>query len=355
MSDESGDVRARRADAEAVSLEGDPAPAVRILAVLVLYRCSLLESKTWQSLMSQVEAESQSDTGFRLLICINGASTDGPGAADEPAFPQSMPAWVRIVSVSKNAGLAWAYDYALALAGREGAGWLLTLDQDTELPADFLIRMQAKAGELDGRRGIGAIVPRLTSEAGKPLSPVIAGLQEQAVSIQVPGVVDGDVRAYNSGALMRVAALQAIGGYDRRFWLDYLDHAIFRALHAGGYEVWIESSLVLRHQLSLDAGRETMGEERFRNFAMAEAAFQDLHAGRMTRGLYLLRLMLRAVNQKRRGDPAHFFRTTVGLIGERLLLSRQERTHRWEASLAGVLAVPDVTMHLDHDAQDKEA
>ena len=315
---------------------------MNIIAVLVLYRCSLQESASWQSIRQQVQA--QPGSGLQLMVCINGVS-----AADRTAvslsLPADLPGWVQVVSVTGNYGLAWAYEYALTMAKQSGVHWLLTLDQDTELPNDFLPGMQRRAHDLSSDGRIGAIVPRLVNDRGKALSPLVAGIRERIIAVEGAGIVPGEVRAYNSGALIRVAALQEIGGYDRRFWLDYLDHALFHTLHVHGFQVWVEGDLALRHQLSLEDGREAMTKPRFHNFARAEAAFRDLHVGLGGRLLYLGRLMLRAVNQKRRSDPPHFFHTTVGMIRERLFISRRERLRRWEASVAGVVSEPEITMH----------
>ena len=319
------------------------APGAGVVAVLVLYQCALWDSATWRSIQEQAR-EAPTVSGFQLLVCINGISTHAQ-IAEQIALNAGLPAWVSVVSVSGNFGLAWAYDYAFGVAQRTGAAWLLTLDHDTVLPPDFLPRMQRRAEEVRDRRRVGAIVPRLVSDRGKALSPFVAGVQERSLGMKVDGVPNGEVRAYNSGAWMRVEALKEIGGYDRRFWLDYLDHATFHALYMRGFQVWVEGEMELRHQLSLEDGREAISEERFRNFATAEAAFRDLHAGVAGRLLYLGRLMLRVVNQKRRGDPPHFFRTTSRLIRERLLLSRRERLRRWQDSVAEVSAAPEIAVY----------
>ena len=322
-------------------MSGDPgASGVSIFAVLVLYQCSLEQSASWRSIRKQVETGLRA---FELLVCVNDVPVDGRSRG--LSLPAELPAWVEVVSVAGNYGLAWAYDYALTIAKESGTEWMLTLDQDTELPDGFLLCMEERANQLSGRSMVGAIVPRLVNDEGKALSPVAAGVRERRILIDRPGVVDAEVRAYNSGALIRVAALERSGGYDHRFWLDYLDHSVFHALHVHGFRVWVESELKLRHQLSLEDGREAMTEERFRNFATAEAAFRDLHAGWAGRLLYLGRLILRAVNQRRRGDPLHFFETTLRLIRERLLVSRVERLRRWEASIAGRVSIPEIRIN----------
>ena len=315
-----------------------------ILAVLVLYRCSLQESMTWKTLLSQMDSKLAESIQFQLLICENGALS-----------PESartlLPAWAEYVGVRENHGLAWAYHLALMRAKERGAAWLLTLDQDTALPPDFLRRIAAPAKEsgemrVVAGRPIGAVVPQLASEDGRVHSPVIASVRgERMVPRGYQGPGEGEVRAYNSAALVRVDALTRIGGYDRRFWLDYLDHATFHSMHRAGYGVWICGDLQLGHHLSLHDDRGRLSEQRFMNFSAAESAFRDLHASWVERILFTCGLFLRAINQRRRRDPEHFLRTTLSIVKARLFVPRAERLRRWEAEVAPMSAEPKIVLH----------
>jgi GT2 family glycosyltransferase len=156
----------------------------------------------------------------------------------------------------------------------------------------------------------------------------------------------GDVRPFNSAALLRVAALQKTGGYDRRFWLNYLDHSVFHALQQAGYLVWIAGDLQVKHHLSLHEGRDRMTEEHFHHFSGAESAFRDLYASRFEGLVFTVRLLLRALNQKRRRDPQHFLRTTMAILKGRLFVSRKERIRRWEMEVASMAGEPRIAVQL---------
>ncbi len=307
---------------------------VKLLAVLVLYRCSLRDSATWKSIHSQVNDALTPVADFHLLVCMNG--TDEVSA-------EFTPDWVEFASVRDNHGLAWAYNYGLQQALQYGADWLLTLDQDTKLPEDFLLKMSQRAQLLSENAQVAAIVPQLVSESGRVHSPVVAGkLRERPVQVGFTGLIEGDVRPFNSAALTRVSALRSIGGYDRRFWLDYLDHTVFRTLYEHGFSIWIEGALQVKHHLSLHDGRAGITEERFYHFAAAEAAFRDLHASWAEGAVFTAWLMGRAVRQKWRGDPRYFLRTTLYVLRQRLFLSRKERLRRWELEVAPMSSVPQI-------------
>ncbi len=303
---------------------GRPPASMKVMAVLVLYRCPLAESDCWASLKSQVQ-DLSADLNFRLLICENEAG--------QSAAPM-LPTWAEYLPRKENAGIAWAYNAGLQRGLAIDAAWLLTLDQDTVLPVDFLRQMFARAAALDHRQDIAAIVPELVSTTGEIYSPFIAKTSyESALPAGFKGVARGDVRAFNSGALVRVTWLKRNGGYDSRFWLDFLDHALFRAIGRSGGRVWIAGDIRLEHRLSLTEDRASMSEERFQNFLEAESASLDLYGTRAEGWLYTARLMGRIVKQRRRNDPRGFTRQTWRLLARRLGMTRQHRIRLWRENL----------------------
>ena len=312
---------------------------VSILAVLVLYRRSIEESVTWKALLGQVDGKLKESVDFHLLVCDNGPLSY---AHEVPL----LPGWADYVGVHDNHGLAWAYNLGLARAQERGAEWIMTLDQDTALPPDFLGRM-AKLAKQDDSEAAEAIVPQLVSEHGHVHSPVIAGMMgETMVPLGFRGMADGEVRPFNSAAMVRTSALAAVGGYDRRFWMNYLDHSIFHALQKAGFKIRIAGEVQVQHHLSLHEGREHMSEQHFKHFSAAESAFRDLYACRLEGWLFTARLLLRAINQKRRHDPAHFFRATLVVLKSRLFIGRRERIRRWEADMTLMAADPQIAFQV---------
>ena len=299
---------------------------VRLQGVLVIYRCKLKQSPAWLSLERQVDASLLQNLDFELLVCENGA---------EGSAPTDLPSWVTYQASERNLGLAWAYNQGLERARARSAGWLLTLDQDTTLPDTFLVSMGAHLRHVSAAKNIGAVVPQLVGPDGRVHSPARVKLSgERPLPVGFTGVISRRAFAYNSAAILRVSALEAVGGYDRRFWLDYLDHALFRALYSSGQRVWVAGDVQVQHHLSLHEGREQLSETRFRNFARAESAFRDLHETLSARLLFTARLLLRVLAQRRRGDAEHFTRTTLSVLRERLFTRRRRRISLWEQSLA---------------------
>jgi GT2 family glycosyltransferase len=296
---------------------------VKFYAVIVLYRRELQQSQTWRTLVPLVEKLAGSPV-FSLLICEN----EPPEAADV-----ELPKWAERLSRADNGGLAWAYNAGLQRAIATGAQWLLTLDQDTHLPTDFLEKMTSNVSALSKRQEIAAIVPQLISVTGEVYSPFFAKLgRERAVSRGFTGIGRGDLRAFNSAALLRVSWLEKIGGYPSLFWLDFLDHATFRSLREAGGEIWIDGQLQLEHHLSLKEERHSMNEPRIAKFLQAESGVVDLYGSFLDRWLYTARLPLRLGNQWRRGDNQFFLKQTKLLLLQRLTTRRRQRLAAWMES-----------------------
>ena len=228
----------------------DPVPsaASTITAVVVLYRRSPAESDALTSLLRVLREEPTLAARFSVLVYDNSPQDQ---ASSLPSFP------VAYHHDPANGGLASAYNYALAQAEAAGTPWLLLLDQDTSLAAAFLQELASLSEELLPSKNVAAIVPKLFSR-GTMYSPEEHSLDQlhhvfphrsHTLPPGAEGPQSARISAYNSGSTLRVAALLAIGGFPREFWLDYLDHAVFHALQQQGSRVFVMQA-VLEQQLS---------------------------------------------------------------------------------------------------------
>ena len=296
--------------------------AFDVLAVIVLYKMRLNESAAFRTLMA-ARSVLPRQRDLRVLLYDNSSETDDPGA---------LPAGVRYEAPRQNAGLATAYNRALAIAECESCIWLLTLDQDTTLPFNFLAQLREAALDLESDDRVAAIVPCMT-DAGRALSPVIVKLfSEQYLPSAFTGISNGETRALNSASLFRVSALKKIGGYDPYFWLDYVDTSIFRKLYLQGKSVYVAGNIQVEHSLSL-LHRADLAPDRFRNILQAECAFCDLYGGRR-RGLVLtIRLLGRIWRQQRRGDNIAFRKMTWEMFKRRIFQPKAKRIREWRCEM----------------------
>jgi len=199
-----------------------------------------------------------------------------------------------------NGGTRAAYASAAARASACGADWVLFLDQDTEPPADFPERIGRALRDAAGR-GVppAALVPRVVHDARlvSPARITASGAVRPAPLPEAGTRGAGAPTAISSGALLRTDVLTAILPAPADFWLDYLDHWLFRSLHERGCTI-APIDCELRHSLSVASG-EPLSPARFANVLRAERAFVG-RPGPVTELAYRLRLAVRALRWSRR-------------------------------------------------------
>lgn len=293
---------------------------LKVTAVIVLYRTAPCDSPAFRTVMDARARFGAEGGELRVLLWDNS-----------PAAPQvDLPDGVHYFADPSNSGLATAYNHALAWAGEHGSEWLLTLDQDTAVPKDFFERMAAAASASTRYAGVGAVVPQIAT-GGHRLSPnwFRFGAIPRWYRSGFIGVPKEPVFAFNSGAMLRVAALEQVGGYDPRFWLDNSDAMIFTKLHEHGKRVYVAGDIQVEHEFSMKDMQRRMSPERYRNALFAETAFWDLRMNRTAGWERALRLIVRLVKQQLRGDSAELRRITREALTRRLFVPRRRRIEAW--------------------------
>lgn len=245
-----------------------------IYVVIVLFNQGAADSAAVTAFTEALAVDARLASQFRLLLYDNSPEA------------QSIPPTYEYHHDPTNEGLAAAYNYALGRAAAEQCGWLLLLDQDTQVTRDYLEEVVALTGELSGNSRVSAIVPKLKSDKGikSPTLDFLEWLRRQAqfprrralfATTETYGLQEEQFSAFNSASVVRVESLQKIGGFPKAFWLDFLDVAVFNALHASGTRLFVMHS-TLAHELSLDTKRfyERAGSlARYQNFLGAMVRF----------------------------------------------------------------------------------
>jgi len=310
----------------------NPAPAFRATAVIVLYRMAAEDSPAYCSL---IEAQRNlGATGERVQIVL----WDNSPSAQEP---RHLSPKIRYLHDPRNLGLANAYNRALEIASSEDFDWLITLDQDTEVPRDYLTLLAAAARLCVDRSDIGAIVPQLAA-GHRQLSPYYFAWRflPRWYRSGYQGVPKDPVFAFNSGAMIRVAALQQIRGYDPRFPLEYSDTAMFHKLHQHGKRIYIAGNIQPKHEFSLIEMDRLLSGQRYRRTMLAESAFWDLNMSPLAGMERTCRLFLRMLRQFVRRERLELRRVTAESLLMRILQSRRSRLRKWYEFLSanGALA-----------------
>ncbi len=300
-----------------------PRSIIRLFAVVVVYKMLPGESSSLQTLLAASAKTSSDELALRILVWDNT-----PGGQD----PGELPNEVLYVSAPNNPGLAVAYNHVLKLAEAEGYEWLLTLDQDSILPASFLSRMAELACELRSVKTVGAIVPQVIAD-GRIISPFqfLFGALPHWFHRGYVGISRRAAYAANSGATLRVRALSEIGGYDPMFPLDLSDTNLFHRLHDSGKSVFVAGDLLVHHDFALLNKHARMSIERYDASLLDDCAFWDMYMGPTARFERILRFAVRICKGLFRSGESSFQERTLLELKRRLLKRRQKRIAEWRA------------------------
>lgn len=257
----------------------------RILPILVLYNCALQESSTYRTFIAS--SRRCSTDAKRIAIYDN--------SPERQVGEQEKGQLLAYRHNPGNGGLTAAYNWGLELAVQDGSSWLALLDQDSELPLDFMADAAANASAYAYREEVAAVVPHVTSREVQISPSRVKFGRLTLVPATFTGIVPYESTAINSGVLIKTSFVSAQGGFSPFYWLDGLDHWLFHRIHAAGKTVAVSASVV-EHDLSVRDYRRKVDAERYRNIMNAEAAFVTTNRPHEI-PVYLLRLFFRTWKQ----------------------------------------------------------
>lgn len=300
--------------------DGMPGTA-RILAIVVLYKMSLTESQTIQGLIQAFVRYPELHNSLSVLIWDNSPT---------PLKDSQLLSSFTYKHSPKNLGVSGAYNRAMKIAEAMGCEWLLLLDQDTAVPADFLPQMLKLGSRFLNKPEIAAVVPFLV-DGDRILSPLKVLFKKRTpLDPLFEGVYPGEVSAANSGTLMRIDALKQIGGYNEDFWFEFSDVVVFHMLHQHGKQIYIAGDLLLKHKIAVLDFENSMSPERYLGFIAAEGAYWDTYGTVIEQAFHTSRLLERAIRQKRCFKDSAYAKITLAYFLRRLFLSKKYRLRWWK-------------------------
>lgn len=285
-----------------------------ILAILVLYRLSPEESPAFCTLRQLLSEDSQAAARFACILYDNS-----PAPQDVPVTP--FPCDYR--HDSSNPGLARPYQLGLNHALAQHLPWLLLLDQDTTITGEYLREVLAVLDRVNSDSHVIALAPKLL-QGDLMLSPHWPNRHPNPEPLlHKEGLLDQKMRIFNSGSLLRVAALASAGGFPADYPLDYLDHAVFHKLQDRGGRAYLLRS-GLQHSLSclqIDLLREFTTSYRTRLTMNAESRYYRQFGTPRERVLYVLRRSRLGLRMLGAGQ----FRNALSLLRHSLDLSHIDK------------------------------
>jgi hypothetical protein len=229
--------------------------------VIVLYRCTLSESKSFRTLTENLE---QISIDYELIIYNNDSKTYIPEVKD-----------ILIVNSDGNNMLCGAYNFALERAVEFNRRWLLLFDQDTNITLDYLNEIEGfiKNNSLNSK--YIAAVP-LLKKNNLHLSPIVFspvfGPYLTYKAVERNSEKKQCISAYNSATLLQVNNMKSIGGFSSKYPLDMLDHWYFYKFYKSNKQIYI-MNCILEQDLSLLDMENSMSLIRYKMYLQSQKRF----------------------------------------------------------------------------------
>ncbi|HXE48755.1 MAG TPA: glycosyltransferase family 2 protein [Ramlibacter sp.] len=157
----------------------------------------------------------------------------------------------RYLPMGSNVGTAAAMNEVWRLALEGGAGFLITFDQDSR-PGEELVRFLLAAHDAPSPSGqpVAAVGPAWkdarTGRAMRLLRPV--RFRRRHVAAPATGVVEVD-HLISSGCLISAPAYRAVGPFDERLFLDYVDVEWSLRARSLGYATVVAAGCAMTHAI----------------------------------------------------------------------------------------------------------
>lgn len=257
-----------------------------IYAIVVIYNRSLRECDSIKGLEQHFSVKSF-HCSYKFVVYDN--------SLESQLVPIHLQSTIHYLHDATNGGVASAYNYALSLATSE-KDWLLLLDQDSNLSPLYLQKIIDLVQQFDYDSSIAAIVPHVVGE-NNYISPCVVHLGGRLTKVEhgFTGIHKGEIVAINSGMAVRASFVKSLGGFNHKFWLDYLDYWLCHSIYAKGKSIYIDDT-VIEHDLSV-SNYNLLSLQRVANILCAEALFYKKYKPYHEQVLYFFRLLFRALKQ----------------------------------------------------------
>ena len=199
-----------------------------------------------------------------------------------------------LIDLPENRGIAGALNIGLRWASEQGATHVLVLDQDSVVPPGYVRILHDAMSE---RR-----------EGGLPVAAVVPGRVEGDVISTIDGG-DRPLDPIQSGQLLLLDAVRAIGTFDERFVIDAVDSEYTLRIRRTGFDLFTVARTELGHSLGELEPLMVAGSHRS---VLGRPRYWRYHAPFRT--YYMVRNGLALWRMHRRGNVAWLLRRTAYLV-----------------------------------------
>jgi rhamnosyltransferase len=156
---------------------------------------------------------------------------------------------IEIVRLGHNTGIAHALNMGIEKAAE--CDLILTLDQDSNLPEDYISRMVAffEAYQSEGR--LGLVAPNFV-DVNSGTAATFTRLERfsmQSFTCAGTSGMHETTLAITSGSVIPRAVFAAIGGFETDLFIDQVDFEFCLRLQQHGYRALINASVTIEHAI----------------------------------------------------------------------------------------------------------
>jgi len=186
----------------------------------------------------------------RVYVVDNGSSV----AYQEAMRHLASKPDVQVLELPENRGLAAALNIGVALAHRDGFGWVLLLDHDSTPGPQMVARMLSARDRWTNKRRIAALAPEIDyADTGIRFgwSPR-ARARKLRLKLSMPAQMHGPeavLNAIGSGLLVDVGHYGKLGGMREEWFIDGVDTEFCLRACAAGYDIVGVPGALLHHHL----------------------------------------------------------------------------------------------------------
>ncbi len=267
-----------------------------VLAGIISYNPSLVRlRKNVEAIVSQVNE----------IIVIDNASDNQNQVEKQIKELCDTGMIVHLIKNSTNQGLGNALNHLFKYAKEQHFGWVIMLDQDSIIPADYI----DKASRYFKNGDIGIIC---TSYYEKNSGKIIS--KEKNGNERLPYIYVH--RCITSASVVRVEAYRKTKGFDEEMFVDYVDFDFSMKMRKAGYKILKMNDTMIEHELGVSK-KQQLAFWRFR-----------LTTHSAQREYWIARNIVVFIYRYHKDEP--IIRDFLSLCKHFIIILIYERDYRWE-------------------------
>lgn len=155
---------------------------------------------------------------------------------------------VKLINNECNLGIAQAQNIGVIEALKLESDFILTSDQDSEYPHDFIKIMIDELKQCSSNTMCIAPYFRDKNRSNKIEKSV--SFNSNGFIFQNQNLIDSYVsHVISSGMLFKASAFKIIGKFDARFFIDYVDHDWCFRCASKNYKIFQTSKIIINHEI----------------------------------------------------------------------------------------------------------